>query len=206
MVAHGDLKHGEKISRREGGFSLAELMISLAVFSFVSLGLLMGFVSLQRNYSATTDFALSHGDQMRVSDYMAMDFRRALAVPSLQPNDALIDIPVYYDGDNAPTTPTLNGTGGVYYGTLDGSGNVQIVRVHYYLQNGSIYRQQGSGPAVVLATSVNAFNFPSVAIPDQGKVVKTLITFKPKFASETNPTVINETAFYNTTLLRNKIY
>jgi prepilin-type N-terminal cleavage/methylation domain-containing protein len=205
MVALRQLKKGQSAAGRVGGFTLVELMISSAIFSIVSLGLLMGFVSLERNYSATTDFALSHGDQMRVSDYMAMDLRRALAVPSLQPNDALIDIPVYYDSNNAPTTPTLNGDGGVYYGTLDGSGNVQTVRVHYYLQNGSVYRQQGTSPAALLATSVNAFNFPTVT-PNDGKVVKTLITFKPKFASATNPTVINETAFYNTTLLRNKIY
>jgi type II secretory pathway component PulJ len=194
-----------RVVRREAAFTLAELMVSMAVFSTVGLGLVLGFVALERSYSATTDFALSHGDEMRVSDYIALDLRRALSIDPLQPNDASIYIPAYYDDNNAPVTPALDGAGGVYYGQLDASGNVPTIRVHYYLFNGCVYRQQGNAPAVVLATSVHAFNFPAVT-PDDGKVVKTLITFAPKFASDVDPTVINATAFYNTTLLRNKIY
>lgn len=190
---------------RDAGFTLTELMVTLTIFSGVGLSLLMGFVSLERNYSATTDFALSHGDEMRVSDYMALDFRRALAIDPLLPNDASIYIPAYYDANNAPVTPTLNGEGGVYYGQLDSSGNVPMVKVHYYLVNGCVYRKQGDAPAVILATSVHAFTFPAV-VPDDGKVVKTLITFLPKFTSASSSTAINGTAFYNTTLLRNTIY
>jgi type II secretory pathway component PulJ len=193
------------LARHTAAFTLAEVMISVAIFSTAGLALLLGFVALERSYSATTDFALSHGDEMRLSDYLALDFRRALAVDPLQPNDASIYIPAYYDNNNLPVTPSLDGEGGVYYGPLDASGNVPTVRVHYYLFNGCVYRQQGSAPAVVLATSVHAFNFPAVT-PADGKVVRTLITFAPKFASETDPTVINATAFYNTTLLRNKVY
>jgi prepilin-type N-terminal cleavage/methylation domain-containing protein len=186
-------------------FTLAEVMVAMAIFSTVGLGLMIGFVTLERGYSATTDFAVSHGDEMRVSDYLALDFRRALSIDPLQPNDASIYIPAYYDSNNLPVTPTLDGQGGVYYGQLDASGKVPTVRVHYYLFNGCVYRQEGSSPAVVLATSVHALNFSAVT-PADGKVVQTLITFAPKFFSDTDPTVINATAFYNTTLLRNKVY
>lgn len=188
----------------EAAFTLVEVMVSLAIFSAVGLGLLMGFISLERNYSATTDFALSHGDEMRVSDYMALDFRRALSMDPLQPNDASIYIPAYYDDSNTPVTPKLDGEGGVYYGERDALGNVPTVRIHYYLVNGCVYRKQGDAPAVVLATSVHAFAFPAI-VPNDGKVVKTLITFMPKFTSDSS-TATNATAFYNTTLLRNKIY
>ncbi|MEP6602123.1 MAG: hypothetical protein ABJB49_09995, partial [Nitrospirota bacterium] len=63
--------------RENGGFSLSETMISTGIFSAISLGLLMGFVSLERNFAATTDFATNHADEARISDYLALDLRRA---------------------------------------------------------------------------------------------------------------------------------
>lgn len=191
-------------ARSGGGFTLAEVMVSLAIFSGVGLSLLMGFISLERNYSATTNFALSHGDEMRLSDYMALDFRRALSIDPLQTNEASIYIPAYYDSNDAPVIANLDGGGGVYYGQRDPSGNIATVRVHYYLLNGCVYRKEGNKPTVVLATSVHAFTFPAVT-PNDGKVVKTLITFAPKFTYDSTK-AITATAFYNTTLLRNKIY
>ena len=98
----------------------------------------------------------------------------------------------------AGSTPlgALDGDGGVYYGTQGAS-----VKVHYYLSNGSIYRQEGNGPAVVLADNVEGFLFD---VTDIGKVVKTKITFKPRFTSTgASDTATASTAFYNTTLLRN---
>ena len=105
-------------SRWIGGFALAEIMISTAIFSAVSAGLLLSFVALKRSYAATMDFAINHGDQMRISDYLALDFRRAVAVTAVR-NDASISIPCYYDSTptKSPQTPVLNGKGGVYYGT-----------------------------------------------------------------------------------------
>ncbi|MEP6686370.1 MAG: prepilin-type N-terminal cleavage/methylation domain-containing protein [Verrucomicrobiota bacterium] len=177
------------------GFTLSELMFSSAIFSMVSLGLLMGFTSLERNYSATTDFAVNHGDEMRISDYMAMDLRRALAVQAAQ-NNTSIDIPSYYDANGVPQTPTLDGRGGVIYGAAGSS-----VRVHYYLSAGSIYRQQGTAAAVALALNVHDFVF---AVTDAGKVVTSRITFNPTFTSRrASSDATTATAFYNTTLLRN---
>ena len=59
---------------------MAEMLISMVIFSAISLALMMGFTTLERNYAATQDFALNHGDEMRISDYMALDLRRATAV------------------------------------------------------------------------------------------------------------------------------
>jgi prepilin-type N-terminal cleavage/methylation domain-containing protein len=190
--------HGESSSsaiRKEAGFTLSELMVSSAIFSMISLGLLMGFISLERNYAATINFAVNHGDQMRISDYMAMDLRRALAVETAQ-NNTSIYIPSYYDPDGVPQTPTLDGEGGVFYGTAGSS-----VQVHYYLQAGSIYRQQGSAVPVALATNVQDFVFD---VTDSGKVVTSKITFNPIFTSgKASAAAVTATAFYNTTLLRN---
>ena len=182
-----------------GGFTLAELMVATTILSVVGAALLMGFVSLKRNFAATTDFAINHADQMRISDYMAMDFRRAVKVDPPNRNDVSIYIPTYYDDSTPalnPRTPTLDGKGGVYYGALNAS-----IRVRYYLSGSAIYRQEGLAAPVVLASDVQDFIFDTT---DLGKVIKTSITFKPTFRSAGATTqVVAATAFYNTTLLRN---
>lgn len=183
---------------RQAGFTLVELMLGVAIFSAVSAGLIMGFVSLKRNYVATTNFAINHANQMRISDYLAMDFRRALKVDPPNKNDVTLYIPCFYDSTPARNvqTPSLDGKGGVYYGAKDTS-----VRVHYYLSVGVIYRQEGTGAPMALATEVQDFVFDTT---DLGKVIKTSITFKPTFRSAgANEEISKATAFHNTTLLRN---
>jgi type II secretory pathway component PulJ len=170
-------------------------MISSGIFSALSIALLMGFTSLERNYSASTDFALNHADEMRISDYLSLDLRRAISVQAGQ-NDTTIYIPNYYDGSGSPATPTLNGQGGVNYGAAGSS-----VRVHYYLSGHTIYRQEANAPAVSLAVNVADFVFD---VTDSGKVVTTRVTFKPIFRSSgASLAAIAGTAFHNTTLLRN---
>lgn len=186
--------HAKK-QRRNRGFVLSELMVSTSIFSAVSMVLLMGFTSLERSYTASTDFAINHADEMRISDYLAQDLRRATSVQAGQ-NDTTIYIPNYYDSSGNPRTPTLDGHGGVVYGPSGSS-----VRIHYYLSGSKIYRQQDAAPAVALADNVIDFVFD---ITDLSKVVTTRITFKPIFkVSGASPDAIAGTAFYNTTLLRN---
>ena len=183
------------VAEGRAGFTLTELSISMAIFSIVSVGLLMGFTSLERSYTATTAFTVNHADQMRISDSLALDLRRALAVQPAQ-NDTSIYIPSYYDVDGSVRTPTLDGKGGVYYGEIGSS-----VKIRYYLSNGAIYRQEGTSAPVILAENVEGFVFD---VTDTGKVVKTRITFNPRFASGgASSAATAATAFYNTTLLRN---
>lgn len=190
MVNFGSIK-----IRVVEGYALSELLISCCIFSAISVGLLMGFTSLERNYSATSDFAVNHGDEMRISDYMALDLRRATSLTAAD-NDTTIYIPSYYDSSGNPQTPTLDGEGGVYYGASGSS-----VKIHYYLLAGSIYRQQDTAAPVALATNVADFVFN---ITDSGKVVSTQITFKPTFnSSGASAAATMATAFYNATLLRN---
>jgi type II secretory pathway component PulJ len=183
------------LSKAQAGYAISELIVSTSIFCSISLGLLMGFTSLERNYAATTDFTLNHADEMRISDYMAMDLRRAIAVQAAT-NDTTIFIPAYYDQTGTPQTPALDGQGGVYYGASGSS-----VRVHYYLMAGTIYRQQDNAAALPLAVNVQDFAFN---VTDAGKVVTTRITFNPTFNSGgASAAATTATAFYNTTLLRN---
>jgi Tfp pilus assembly protein PilV len=184
-----------RASHRVAGFGLPEMMISTLIFAAISMGLLMGFTALERSYSATSDFAINHADQLRISDYMALDLRRALAVQAAT-NDTSIYIPPYYDASGNPQTPVLDGKGDVYYGTPG-----TTVKVHYYLSGGTIFRQQGAAVPVALAINVQDFTF---AVTDAGKVVSTKITFNPTFTSgRASADATAATAFYNTTLLRN---
>lgn len=181
-------------STREA-YAISELVVASGIFCSISLGLLMGFTSLERSYAATTDFTQNHADEMRISDYMAMDLRRAIAVQAAQ-NDTTIFIPQYYDSTGTPQTPTLTGDGSVVYGAIGSS-----VRVHYYLMAGTIYRQQESANPIPLAVNVQDFVFN---VTDSGKVVTTRITFNPTFNSAgASSAATTATAFYNTTLLRN---
>lgn len=181
--------------RSIAGYVLTELIVSTSIFCSISVGLLMGFTALERNYAATSDFSLNHADEMRISDYMALDLRRAISVQAAR-NDTTIYIPAYYDSTGAAQTPTLDGHGGVYYGTSGSS-----VRIHYYLMAGTIYRQQDNAAAISLAVNVHDFVFN---VTDAGKVVTTHITFNPTFnSSGASAAATTATAFYNTTLLRN---
>jgi type II secretory pathway component PulJ len=183
------------LPKAQGGFAISELIVSTSIFCSISLGLLMGFTSLERNYVATSDFSLNHADEMRISDYMALDLRRAVSVQAAK-NDTTIYIPAYYDQTGNPQTPTLDGQGGVFYGASGSS-----VRVHYYLMAGTIYRQQDNAPALPLAVNVQDFTFD---VTDARKVVTTRIAFNPTFNSGgASAAATTATAFYNTTLLRN---
>ena len=176
-------------------FVLSEVMFSTIIFAAISLGLILGFVSLERNYAATTDFATNHADEMRISDYLALDLRRALSLQAGH-NDTRIWIPKYYASNGVPQTATLDSEGNVYYGDLGST-----VQIHYYLSGGTIYRQLDSGTATPLAVNVQDFSFD---VTDAGKVVSTRITFNPTFvAGRASADATAATAFYNTTLLRN---
>lgn len=142
------------------GFALGELIISTAIFSAVSAGLILGFVSLKRNYAATADFAMNHGDQMRISDYLALDFRRALGV-HIAANDTTIYIPAYYASrvsGQAETRrevrmPVLDGKGGIFYGPVaDATATAPLptcAYVGYTAEAPAKLRSLGVGPLVL---------------------------------------------------------
>jgi len=75
------------LAKTRDGYVVSELIVASSIFCSISLGLLMGFTSMERNYPATTDFTQNHADEMRISDYMAMDLRRAIAMQAASNNE-----------------------------------------------------------------------------------------------------------------------
>ena len=73
-------KVNERQTNSVGGFSLAELLVSLGVTSLVMSALMVGVVSLGKSFRATELYSKSNSAQIRLIDAMAMDLRRAVAI------------------------------------------------------------------------------------------------------------------------------
>ena len=150
-------------------FALGEMIISTAIFSSVSAGLILGFVSLRRNYEATSDFAMNHGDQMRISDHLALDFRRAIAVQAAK-NDTTLYIPAYYtpraagerETSKQARSPVLDSKGKIFYGPT------AQVRTTTALPTSIFENFTSASPATLRGTGVGALviNGYAVALGD----------------------------------------
>ncbi len=63
-------------------FTLLEAMIAMTMSAIVLVATLTGVVALQKSYASTEEYATGMADQMRLLDYLALDLRRAIAVPA----------------------------------------------------------------------------------------------------------------------------
>jgi len=188
----GSCTFSRRQHRSSGGYTLLELMMSTAIFSTVCAALLMAFVSLKRSYAATTDFAINHADQMRISDYMAVDFRRAIAVQAAQ-NDTTVYIPAYYtprlpgeqETSRDARKAVLDGNGAIFYGpsveesTAQGNSQgiiTEVLAVPSATPKATFVDYASSGPATLTATASGA----SVLT---GRIVNDTVLLK----NQTNP-------------------
>ena len=110
------------------GFTVAELMVAMAIGSFVVAAALAGIVSLQRSYAATEQYAGNLADQSRLLDCLGMDLRRARAVAfDADGQGMMLTLPDFYTygaGDAPlPVTPQIpeDLTRAVYSGTTGAS-------------------------------------------------------------------------------------
>ena len=179
-----------------GAFTLIELLISTAVTSIIVAALFSGAVAMQKCFAAAEDFSNAKCEQMRVTDYLALDLRRALSVtPGTGGTILVATIPDYYEANGAPRVPSIAGRV-VNYGNA-----ASPATVTYTKSGSSIYRQETGGPNVEIASGVSDFQ---VTVQDLEKVVKTRISFAPKFQQTGTADARLATTVYNTTLLRNK--
>lgn len=207
--------------RRIAGISLLETMIATGVIAVIGAGLLMALTALQRNFAATKDYATRHGDEMRISDYLALDLRRALSVQisgSGTSTSVTLTVPNYYDSTGSPRMPVINSDGTVAYRDA-GTPPAATVTVRFFLSGGAMIREE-NGVQQQLAVNVQDFQLtvldsatdPNAAqnfnllVSLAGKVaqVKTRISFNPLFrVGGATADTTKATTFYSTTLLRN---
>ena len=173
-------------------------MIFAVAIGAVVLGALMTSISyIYRNNAAIISYATAEGNQMRISDYIAFDVRRALSVNVA--NDVLtITVPDYYN--NGGVMPSVGATpqdpvlvnGAVTYTT-------KPVTITYYQQGSNFYRTINGVPTVV-AEDVADF---TVAASTSGKAISCTTTFSPTFHYNPSAGAIAATSVFTTIYPRN---
>ncbi len=65
------------LSQNSGGFTLLEALVASVIMSLVLAAVTAGVMSLQRSFSASQDFIISHLEQVRAMDTLQRDARSA---------------------------------------------------------------------------------------------------------------------------------
>ncbi len=174
--------------------TLLELMIAVSIGAIVLGMVYTGAMSMHRCFAASMSFAEAKREQTRLSDYIAMDLRRADSVTVGGTDGVVLTATMqdYYDEDGAPRTPTIT----KYVHSYGDPTNPMVVR---YIRNGQhIYRQERTESPVQIASGIAGFE---ATLQNGGRVVETSVKFTSKFgrtASDGSETVVR-----STTLLRN---
>lgn len=149
------------------GFTLAEIMVAMGVFSIFMAGLMASWTAVQTTAVNAMAYSQRQNDQMRVIDYVRRDVRRASLVEIYNGatlvtgtatfgNELRLTIPDYYaDGreeDNAIGTKTPNPpamvSGSVSYGTA--------LTVRYFASGGAAVRSE-AGVSRTIGAAAGAF-------------------------------------------------
>ena len=188
--------------RLASGLTLVEMLMTMASSSIVLAALIIGGVALQRSFAAMEGYSIAQGDQLRVSDYISLDVRRALTA-SVDNNNALtVTIPNYYDANNDnpkwsnahAVAPSFDANGAIQYG-----GGTTIIK---YYRLASNFIREVNGTANIIARNVSAF---TVSPQDLTSSVSCSITFAPTFTYLPGPGPVSGTTVYSNTFLRNAI-
>lgn len=178
-------------------FTLIEVLIAASLGTVALGAVLSGAIAMQRCFAGAEDFAAAKTDQARLSDYIALDLRRALTVTTGTDGTTImtVQIPDYYDGTGKPKTPTITKYVANY------GDPAKPVTVLYRKVGSSILRQENAGVSQEIAANVEDFQ---LTIQDLGKVVKTQVTFAPRFQHTPTAAARTTTTVFGTTLLRNQ--
>jgi Tfp pilus assembly protein PilW len=155
-------------------FTLVEAVVAMGAGSIVLAAVTTAGVALQRSFAAVENYSMAEGDQLRVSDYIAMDCRRATSA-SVSSNVLTLTVPAYYDASGNPQNPSLSGTGAIQYGS---GGTVTIA----YSQSGSNFvrsiTKSGTTTTTTVARNVASF---TVTPQDLTASISCSIMFFPTF-------------------------
>jgi prepilin-type N-terminal cleavage/methylation domain-containing protein len=183
-------------STERSGFTLIEILVAIAVFGIFSAALLTTWSALQTSALNTTSYAQRQNDQMRITDYLKRDIRRAsvvaiyngatlVTIPGVFGTELRLTIPDYYadsrEEDNAhgsrtPITPTLTG-GNVTYGAA--------LNVKYYVLNGAIIREE-AGAVRTVADSAGAFILSFSREPSPSLEIRSRVHFEQRMRRSGN--------------------
>jgi len=69
-----------RAAQQTSGFTLVEILVSMAVSTIILTALFASAVSLNRAYAATDDYFTTHVQQIRIIDYLSRDVKRSYSV------------------------------------------------------------------------------------------------------------------------------
>jgi len=221
------------LRRSAAAFTLTETLVASAAASLVLGALMATSVAMQKSFSAAQAYATAEGDQLRFSDYVALDCRRALSasvansvvINGISTNNVLtLTIPDYYDsydpktGNPYPcpdTSPVPSPASHPWPPTFLNNAityGITPRTICYYAQGNQFYRDDitpnqvptgKNGVATVIASNVAGFN---ITQQDLTTTVSCTITFTPTFINSTSNSVSNSvtgSATHTITFLRN---
>jgi prepilin-type N-terminal cleavage/methylation domain-containing protein len=98
------------------GFTLAELMIALAISSVTLAATLIASIALQKSFNAIDNYFATQNQQIRIIEYLSRDVKRSYIVTSTtSPQTVTCTIPNYIQADGTRSNPTLtmSASGGI---------------------------------------------------------------------------------------------
>jgi Tfp pilus assembly protein PilW len=217
------------LSRRgQLGMTLVELMISMGIGTAILAAFTVASVALQRSFTAIEDYAKGQNDQMRISDFLSLDMRRAFSIAitgdtAHPPVTVTMVIPNFYQSANTPYDPYVVGVSGwpykkhhhhkhqniilnqiVQYGPYDSVSKTvttpTLTVTYVFNSSSSTLTRNVNGVPTTIATDVKDF---SVAISDMDETAQTQITFQPRFTNPASAAAVTGTTYFQTTLTRN---
>jgi type II secretory pathway pseudopilin PulG len=214
-----------KTTARSRGFTLAEMMISMAGSAIIIGALMFTSVGLQRAFRASEVYAAAQADQRRLLDYLTRDLRRAVAIATVtsvngsapvkvgtdpvivqEETGLLLTLPGYYKG-NIPETadfdkplPVTTVDGRADYGSADGSapGVPVIFRKVFIAEEASVcfVRQEAEAQDIIVRRAEDLCTRVTISPDGTGCLVE--VWFSSPFGS-TRPLV----AAHDQIMLRN---
>lgn len=208
------------------GMTLVETAVAMGVGTTILAAFTVASVAMQKSFVAIEDYAKGQNDQMRISDYLSLDMRRAFSIvitgdSAHPPLTVTMTIPNFYSGANTPYDPHITSLTGwpykkhhhnkhqniilnqiVDYGPWNGSVvTTPTLTVVYTFDNGSqTLTRTVNGASSIIARDVKDF---SVAVSDLDETAQTQITFQPRFNNPSSAAAVAGTTYYQTTLTRN---
>ena len=92
------------------GFTVAELLVSVAAGAFVLAAVTLASVALQKSFSAADNFLGTQMQQIRIVDYLSRDVRRSYIVTASSDLKTITCIIPNYLNGNVRSTPTVRTT------------------------------------------------------------------------------------------------
>lgn len=145
----------EPKSREDGGFTLIELMVSIAIGLVVLASVATTFTSQTRAYSAQEQINQMEQNLRGALDIMSREIKMA----GYKPNGGSVTGVISYSSTGLTIQADIDGNGSVLASGSGSSAAYEQIVYAYDSANKKITRQVGDGTVTTLAENISAFSF-----------------------------------------------